>query len=152
MHKLTIYLFLLSLNTSCKHKESPPAPLTKEEVLAFIQLYDNAWNIKNNKAVDSLYGRNYQYFTSMGGVSSRARNLEILIADYYQLNSAKRSEIEISIEDNTAIVSSRWQGTGVWRGELFDDNQRCGLVIQKQGKELKLISEHCVDIVTEPSF
>ena len=102
--------------------------------------------------MDSLYASQYKYFTSVGGVSSRARNLEILAADYYKVISAQRTEIEISIDGNTAIVSSRWRGNGIWQGEPFNDNQRCGLVIQKQGKELKLLSEHCVDISSEPSF
>ena len=126
--------------------------LSKEEVIAFVNKYDEAWNTKRDKVVDSLYASQYKYFTSVGGVSSRARNLEILAADYYKLISAQRTEIEISIDGNIAIVSSRWRGNGIWQGEPFNDNQRCGLVIQKQGKELKLLSEHCVDISTEPSF
>ncbi len=126
--------------------------LSKEEVIAFLNTYDNAWNTKNNKVVDSLYAPQYRYFTSVGGVSSRARNLEILTANYYRVIAANRTEIDISIDGNIAIVSSRWQGNGVWMNEPFNDNQRCGLVIQKKGKELKLLSEHCVDISTEPSF
>lgn len=126
--------------------------ISKEEVLAFLNTYDDAWNTKKNTVVDSLYASQYKYFTSVGGISSRVRNLEILAADYYKIISAKRTEIDISIDGNTAIVSSRWQGNGIWKGEPFNDNQRCGLVIQKQGKELKLLSEHCVDITTEPSF
>jgi ketosteroid isomerase-like protein len=126
--------------------------LSREEVLAFLHRYDEAWNGKQNKVVDSLYAPQYIYFTSVGGVSSRVRNLEILAADYYKLLTAKRTQIDVSIDGNTAIVSSRWQGSGIWKGEPFTDNQRCGLVIQKRGKELKLLSEHCVDISTEPSF
>jgi hypothetical protein len=140
---------------SCRNNQSPEGSvnnLSKEEVLAFLHKYDEAWNTKQNKVVDSLYAPQYKYFTSVGGVSSRTRNLEILAADYYKLLTAKRSEIEIYIDGNTAIVSSRWQGNGLWQGESFSDNQRCGLVIQKRGKELRLLSEHCVDISTEPSF
>ena len=107
---------------------------------------------KNNRVVDSLYASKYQYFTSVGGVSSRARNLEILAADYYKVIAATRTEVDILIDGNIAIVSSRWQGNGIFKDEPFNDNQRCGLVIQKKGEELKLLSEHCVDISTEPSF
>lgn len=126
--------------------------LARDEVISFLKTYDEAWKAKKSNVVDSLYAPQYKYFTSVGGVSSRARNLEILSADYYTLISANRTEVEISIEGNTAIVSSRWQGNGVWKGEPFTDIQRCGLVIQKNEKGLKLLSEHCVDISTEPSF
>lgn len=147
---------VIFLTVACKSDETSPQTsavnLSKDEVMAFLNKYDDAWNTKKNKVVDSLYAPQYKYFTSVGGVSSRARNLEILAADYYKLIAASRTEVDISIDGNTAIVSSRWQGNGIWKGEPFNDNQRCGLVIQKQGKELKLLSEHCVDISTEPSF
>ena len=147
---------LIVLAAACRNDEGFTKNLTnnisKEEVISFLRRYDSAWNSKNNKVVDSLYAPQYRYFTSVGGVSSRSRNLEILAADYYKVIAANRTEIDISIDGNIAIVSSRWQGNGVWMNEPFNDNQRCGLVIQKKGKQLKLLSEHCVDISTEPSF
>ena len=151
---LSCFLFLIAAacNGDQQSSQNSPGTLSKEEVISFLHTYDDAWNTKKNKIVDSLYSSQYRYFTSVGGVSSRARNLEILAADYYKLIAANRTEIDISIDGNTAIVSSRWQGNGIWQGEPFNDNQRCGLVIQKKGKELKLLSEHCVDITTEPSF
>lgn len=154
--KTCLIIFLIAAIYSCKNKQESshesPENISRDEVMAFIMTYDEAWNSRNNKAVDSLYASQYKYFTSVGGVSSRMRNLEILTADYYRLTTANRTEIEISIDGNTAIVSSRWQGNGIWKGEPFNDNQRCGLVIQRQGKQLKLLSEHCVDISGEPTF
>jgi hypothetical protein len=144
-------LFIISCNQGEPTKE-PSTDISKEEVTNFLKTYDDAWNAKNNKVVDSLYAPQYRYYTSVGGVSSRARNLEILAADYYKLIVAKRSEIDISIDGNIAIVSSRWQGNGIWKGAPFNDNQRCGLVIQKRDEKLRLLSEHCTDISTEPAF
>lgn len=150
-----LFCFLLSLSIAgCSGNTGDLSTdvITREEVLAFLNAYDAAWNNKNDKTVDSLYASQYRYFTSVGGVSSRARNLEILAAEYYHLTAAERTEIDIAIDGNVAIVSSRWKGNGVWQGEPFNDNQRCGLVIQKKGTQLKLLTEHCVDISTEPSF
>ena len=126
--------------------------ISREEVVLFLKTYDSAWNTKQVRVVDSLYASQYRYFTSVGDVSSRTRNLENLAADYYRLMSADRTDIDIVIEGNVAVVSSRWKGSGEWKGEPFSDNQRCGLVIKKNGNELKLLSEHCVDIIIEPSF
>jgi ketosteroid isomerase-like protein len=147
-----VAIFTIACQSDQQPSQNSPGHLSKEEVIAFLNIYDNAWNTKKNKVVDSLYASQYRYFTSVGGISSRARNLEILAADYYKLIAANRTEIDIAIDGNVAIVSSRWQGNGIWKGEPFNDNQRCGLVIQKKGRELKLLSEHCVDISTEPSF
>ena len=150
----TVFITLLSVACGSEDRSSQDLTnnLSEEEVIAFLGTYDSAWNSKNNRVVDSLYASKYQYFTSVGGVSSRARNLEILAADYYKVIAATRTEVDISIDGNIAIVSSRWQGNGIFKDEPFNDNQRCGLVIQKKGEELKLLSEHCVDISTEPSF
>ena len=147
-----VILITIACNNKQESSQSLSVNLSKEEVIAFLNIYDDAWNTKKDKVVDSLYASQYRYFTSVGGVSSRARNLEILAADYYKLIAAKRTEVDIAIDGNIAIVSSRWQGNGMWQGAPFNDNQRCGLVIQKKGKELKLLSEHCVDISTEPAF
>lgn len=143
---------VIACNGRSDLRQNSSEDLSKEEVLDFLKIYDDAWNGRKNNVVDSLYAPGYRYFTSVGGVSSRARNLEILAADYYKLISANRTEIDITIDGNTAIVSSRWQGDGLWKGQPFKDNQRCGLVIQKKQRELKLLSEHCVDITTGPAF
>jgi len=154
-HSFILLLIMVMVGiSSCGNNhnvsDSSVGNITEEEIINFLHKYDEAWNSKSNKVVDSLYGLQYKYFTSTGGVSSRARNLEILAADYYKLISGSRTEIEISIDGNTAVISSKWQGNGIWKEEPFADIQRCGLVIQKRGKELKLLSEHCVDILTEP--
>ena len=145
-----IILFSVSCNEGGQQENSSIA-ITEAEVASFLKTYDDAWNTKNGKVVDSLYASHYRYYTSVGGISTRARNLELLAADYFQIIKASRSEVDISIDGNIAIVSSRWQGNGIWRGEPFHDNQRCGLVIQKTAHGLRLLSEHCVDIATEPS-
>lgn len=124
----------------------PDAGLTIEEVQTFVAHYDSAWNSKQVSEMDSLYGRAYVYFTSIGGITNRAANLEVLAADYYKVLQASRTELDIRIDGNTAVVGSRWQGNGLWKGTPFKDNQRCGLVIQKQQGRLKLLSEHCVEI------
>ena len=147
-----VFLFSFACSDDDSAAQKFSDNLSKEEVIAFLRAYDSAWNTKNHKVVDSLYASQYRYFTSVGGISSRARNLEILAADYYKVIAAERTEVDISIDEDIAIVSSRWQGRGIWKDEPFNDNQRCGLIIQKKGKELKLLSEHCVDISGEPSF
>ncbi|WP_276484562.1 nuclear transport factor 2 family protein [Paraflavitalea pollutisoli] len=143
-------LLTLSLYTSCMQQSTIVTPaaenITQEEVQAFVAHYDSAWNSKQVSEMDSLYGRAYVYFTSIGGMTNREANLEVLGADYYNVLQASRTELDIRIDGNTAIVGSRWQGNGLWKGTPFKDNQRCGLVIQKQQGKLKLLTEHCVEI------
>jgi hypothetical protein len=38
------------------------------------------------------------------------------------------TEIVITVSGPVAVVSSRWQGRGTYRGKRFVDDQRCGQV------------------------
>jgi hypothetical protein len=116
------------------------------EVEAFVARYDSAWNRRDTSAVSRLLAPRYQYFTSRGGVSSRAETLAMLSAPDYRLEHAKRSEIAVSLSGPVAVVSSRWVGRGTYRGQLFNDDQRCGQTWLLTDDVWQLLSEHCVQI------
>jgi hypothetical protein len=108
--------------------------------------YDSAWNRRDTLTVSRLLAPRYQYFTSRGGVSSRAETMGFLNAPDYVLERAKRSELSVSLSGTVAVVSSRWQGEGSYRGEAFKDDQRCGQTWVRTGRAWQLLSEHCVQI------
>jgi Domain of unknown function (DUF4440) len=116
------------------------------EVEAFVARYDSAWNQRDTSAVSRLLARRYQYFTSRGGVSSRAETLAMLSAPDYRLEHAKRSDIAVSLSGPVAVVSSRWVGRGTYRGQPFNDDQRCGQTWLLTDDMWQLLSEHCVQI------
>ena len=118
-----------------------------EEVRAFVAQYDSAWNQRDTSAVSRLLAPQYQYFTSRGGVSSRAETLVMLSDPDYRLEHAERSEIVITLSSPVAVVSSRWVGRGSYRGRPFKDDQRCGQTwLQASRRTWQLLSEHCVQI------
>jgi hypothetical protein len=116
------------------------------EVEAFVARYDSAWNRRDTSAVSRLLAPRYQYFTSRGGVSSRAETLAMLSAPDYRLEHAKRSDIAVSLSGPVAVVSSRWVGRGTYRGQPFNDDQRCGQTWLLTDDMWQLLSEHCVQI------
>ena len=120
---------------------------------AYVARYDSAWDQRDTSAVSRLLAPRYQYFTSRGGVSSRAETMAMLSDPGYRLEHARRSEIAVSWSGPVVVVSSRWQGQGTYRGQPFKDDQRCGQTwLQTDSKEdfmrptLQLLSEHCVQI------
>jgi TMEM175 potassium channel family protein len=118
-----------------------------KEIEALVARYDSAWNQRDTSAVSRLLAPQYQYFTSRGGVSSRAETMAMLSAPDYRLEHAKRSEIAVSLSSPVAVVSSRWQGHGTYRGQPFKDDQRCGQTWLLQSRGVwQLLSEHCVQI------
>ena len=117
------------------------------EVGALVAQYDSAWNRRDTSAVSRLLAPRYQYFTSRGGASSRAETIGFLSTPDYVLAHAKRSEISVSLSGPVAAVSSRWQGRGTYRGEPFNDDQRCGQTWLRTTRTWQLLSEHCVQIV-----
>jgi ketosteroid isomerase-like protein len=119
---------------------------TTAQVGALVSRYDSAWNRRDTSAVSRLLAPRYQYFTSQGGVSSRAETMGFLSSPDYTLRHAKRSEVSVSLSGPVAVVSSRWQGHGTYRGKAFNDDQRCGQTWLRTARAWQLLSEHCVQI------
>jgi hypothetical protein len=128
-------------------------PTYAPEVAAYVARYDSAWTQRDTSAVGRLLAPRYQYFTTRGGVSSRAETMAMLSDPSYRLAHTNRSEIAVSWSAPVAVVSSRWQGQGTYRGQPFQDDQRCGqtwLLTDGQPWQRdatwQLLSEHCVQI------
>ena len=77
--------------------------------------------------------------------------MTFLSAPDYVLKHAKRSELTVVPSGPVAVVSSRWQGQGSYRGEAFRDDQRCGQTWLRMGRMWQLLSEHCVQIAPRGS-
>lgn len=116
------------------------------EIRQVISQYDSAWNKKDVKAVSNLLADDYVYFTSTGGLTDRKKTLEFLVSPDYKLTFVERSEIVVHNAGDTVIVSSRWKGRGMYGKEAINDDQRCGIVLVREKKTWKLLSEHCVQI------
>jgi hypothetical protein len=116
------------------------------ETPTFVAQYDSAWNQRDTTAVSRLLAPEYRYFTSRGGVSSRAENLALLSDPGYRLEGASRSELSVSNSGPVTVVSSRWKGHGIYRGQAFKDDQRCGQTWLRTDRAWQLLSEHCVQI------
>lgn len=118
-------------------------------VMDVLAKYDAAWNKKDATGVGNILAPDYLYFSSTGSISTRKQTLELLTSPKYNLTFAERSEIKSYRTGETVIVSSRWKGKGTYDKEEINDDQRCGLVFTRIGKQWRLISEHCVQIVSK---
>ncbi len=141
---------ILAVFISCQTtetKKSGPELVTAAEVKEFIASYDGAWGDRDTSKMKEIMDEQYLYFTSTGGTIDRTHIIGWFTpADKYKVDTAARSEISFLLQGNTAIVSSRWIGNGTFGEEKFNDDQRCGLVLQKQNGKVKIIAEHCVQI------
>ena len=117
-----------------------------EQLTRLVARYDGAWNRRDSQTVNMLLAPNYQYFTSRGGISSRAETLRFLSDPGYRLERAQRSEVAVTLSGAVAVVASRWQGSGSYRGAAFVDDQRCGQIWLRSGSGWQLLNEHCVQI------
>ena len=119
----------------------------QEDVMRFIEEYDRAWNSKDVSAVARLLAPDYVYFSSTGQVQSRQHTLDMVVSPKYILASAERSEVKVYRLSGTAVVSSRWKGHGSYDGKEFRDDQRCSVVLVRDGQRWLVLSEHCTQIV-----
>jgi hypothetical protein len=143
MRKSLFAFFLLIALYSCNLWQSP---LTEDEVTNVISHFDNGWEHKNMKEVDSVLSPSYIYFTRSGGTFSRDSVVATAGESSYSLKDVSRSDFVITIYNNTAIVSTRWKGKGMYRGIAFDEDQRCSIVVVKTGDKVEILSEHCTPI------
>jgi hypothetical protein len=120
--------------------------ITDQEVITAINKFDNGWENKNLKAVDSVLSPAYIYFTQSGGTFSRDSVVATAGERDYSLQDMSRSELEITLYGTTAIVSTRWKGKGVYRGIPFNEDQRCSIVLIKKDNKVEILSEHCTPI------
>ncbi|MEO6721591.1 MAG: nuclear transport factor 2 family protein [Ferruginibacter sp.] len=139
----TIFFLVLILFTSCQRKQSP---LTKEEVIAVIKRFDEGWRTKNLNTVDSVLAPAYIYFTQSGGTFSRANLVQTAGSPDYTLEKMERMEYHVELFENTAVVSTRWQGKGTYFGTAFNEDQRCSITVIKQDGKTEILSEHCTPI------
>ena len=144
MKAITIlFLIILVGGISCKKKQTP---LTREEVIAVVKRFDEGWKGKNFSVVDSVLAPSYIYFTQSGGTFVRSKLVETAGSSEYLLDTAERMEYQVELFENTAVVSTRWIGKGVYKGVYFDENQRCSLTIIKIKNNVQILSEHCTPI------
>ena len=120
--------------------------ISEDEVLHVIRRFDLGWETKNLPLVDSVLSPLYVYFTQSGGTFSREGVVQTAGSDEYLLEKMERSGYSIQITGNTAVVSTRWKGKGVYRGVPFDEDQRCSIVLVKQNGKVSILSEHCTPI------
>jgi len=153
MRKYILLFVIAGFISACsddQKEKTAENKITEKEVTDFIKHYDDLWAKRDTTGMKKAIAENYIYFTSTGNTTTRDRIISWFTpADKYKVDSAIRSEISVTINDNTAVVSSRWVGSGSFDGEKFKDDQRCSLTIQKVKGELKLISEHCTQIVNQ---
>jgi hypothetical protein len=149
MRKLLILAILFTvLFSSCRKRQL----LTEQEVLDVINRFDEGWKNKNLKLVDSVLAPPYIYFTQSGGLFSREGVVKTAGSDEYKLDSVWRHAIEVKLYENTAVVTTRWEGKGIYRGVPFNEDQRCSIIIIKTNNKVQILSEHCTPIKTDHKF
>jgi hypothetical protein len=153
MRKYILLLIVTGFIAACGNHEKEKTndnTISEKEVTDFVKLYDDLWAKRDTTGMKKAMAENYIYFTSTGNTSDRNKIISWFTpADKYKVDTAIRSEISVTINENTAVVSSRWVGSGSFDDEKFRDDQRCSLTIQKVNGELRLISEHCTQIVNQ---
>jgi ketosteroid isomerase-like protein len=120
--------------------------ISDNQINELIQRYDAAWLKKDVAAVSETMSPEYVYFSSDGKLRDRQWMLDFLQKKSYKLDRSERSEIEIHRTGSTAVVSSRWIGTGSYDGKPINDDQRCGIVLSRVKGRWLIVSEHCTQI------
>lgn len=126
--------------------------ITEDEVLEIIKKFDDGWRNKNLKQVDETLSPIYVYFTQSGGTFSRDSVVQTAGSAQYLLDRMDRSTFTVSLYGNTAVVSTRWKGKGIYKGTPFNEDQRCSIILIKKDSKVQILSEHCTPIKANAVF
>ncbi len=137
-----ISIVIVFIGLSCTQNET----LTREEVVAVIQRFDDGWKNKKASSVDSVLSPSYVYYTQSGAVFDRKSVVQTAGSADYKLNSMQREQFDIKIEGNTAVVNTIWIAKGSYFNSPFDDRQRCSITLIKKNGKVEILSEHCTPI------
>ncbi len=148
MKRCLLILSVACIMCSCKRTQD----ITEQEAIDTIKKFDNGWEKKNMNAVDETLSPAYVYFTQSGNTFSRDSVVATAGQTSYLLSKMSRSEFEVTITGNTAVVSTRWKGEGVYRDIPFNEDQRCSVVLIKKNNKVQILSEHCTPIRTNRIF
>ena len=146
--KILFFLSAVIVLSSCNRQQD----ITEQEVMNAIKKFDYGWNNKNLHTVDSVLAPAYIYFTQSGGTFSRDSVVATAGENSYILHDVSRTEFVVTTYGNTAVVSSRWKGKGIYRGAPFDEDQRCSIVLIKKDNKVEILSEHCTPVKTNRIF
>ena len=144
-----IILVITIFAVGCKKNSSN---LTYEEVITVIKKFDNGWRTKNKLMVDSVLAPSYIYFTQSGNTFTRHNLVETAGSDEYLLDTMSRTSLQVELFENTAVVSTRWMGKGIYRDTPFNEDQRCSITIIKSKGKVRILSEHCTPIKSSRVF
>ena len=142
MKKSILIICFATLLYSCTKQET----ITEPEVISAIKKFDVGWEKKNMAAVDSVLSPSYIYFTQSGNTFTRDSVVATAGESSYTLTNMNRTEMAVTITGNTAVVSTRWQGVGTYRGVPFNEDQRCSIVLIKEQGVVQILTEHCTPI------
>ena len=148
MKNFLIVLFAVIGISSCTKNDD----ITEQEVVSAINKFDYGWEHNNLKTVYSVLSPKYIYFTQSGGTFSRDSVVATAGQNTYILERVSRSEFVITTYANTAVVSTRWRGKGIYRGTPFDEDQRCSVVLIKKDNKVEILSEHCTPVKANRIF
>jgi hypothetical protein len=149
MRYFSFGIAILLLLCSCSRRNDV---LTEEEVITAINKFDNGWEHKQLKRVDSVLSPGYVYFTQSGGTFSRDSVVATAGENTYSLKDMSRTDINVTLYGNTAVVSTRWKGKGSYRGTPFNEDQRCSITVMKKDGKVEILSEHCTPIKNAAVF
>jgi hypothetical protein len=145
---LTALVLVTAAACSCRSPRLPDdARHSVEDVLAAVRAYDVASEQKDGTAIRRMLAEEYRYFNSRGVVRSRAWILAFHVSPERVLVSSVRDELDVALHDHTAVVGSRWRGSGTYEGEPYDDDQRCTLTWAFGDGVWRLLAEQCTNIV-----
>lgn len=141
--KLIIAFLLTAIFFACKQKQPaiPPEDADRKILLSLNNQYDSALVHADTALLNKLYAPEFSYTTTGGDLRNRADQLKTLADGQLILEFGNSDELDIKIYNQTAVLTGRFTGKGVFRGTTINIKERYTTVWVKGETGWKLVKE-----------
>jgi ketosteroid isomerase-like protein len=118
--------------------------LDKTELEALDKTWYKAWFDRDAARVERMMGPDYVYIAPNGQLLDREGTLAIVRSPTYRIYEGSRTVVDVKpVGNDSAAVIYRWQGSGTYEGNTFNDNHFCTMICTRRESGWQIVLEQC---------
>ena len=119
---------------------------TVRELTQLNDAYDQAWVRGDVAALERVMADDFTSTSTDGRFRSKAQSLDALRSGDLKITSAKSDDVVVRMYGNTAVVTGRWIGSGQYKGESWNANERYTSVLVNRNGRWQYVADHASEI------
>ncbi len=131
----------ITLLAACTSNERSKEP-EMNRLTHFVNVYDSALLKRDTGTLGRMLAEDFISTNTEGRVLNKSQTLGSIATTEMQLNEGKSSDVKVTVFDNAAVVTGTFRGSGTYRGNPVDINERYSTFWIKKDTSWQIVAEH----------